>query len=429
MKEWLCPETGFFHYFYGKTFPSTPPTIPLYENLCLALSFFNLKTQEGVEEGKKLILKILPYQNSEGSFPVYLHEYPQTHDLFVGAYLLPPLYWILHDFGSVLTREIKSKIEACCLRGGEFLYNQYLEKQPSGHIAVKTISTLTAIGALLNKKEWTRLQLPQNLSFTQWSSSQHLADLYLASKDYARFLQGVWHHPTESYCGVAFKEFQEGFEPKITLLDFIMGSHHALTPHHTQAALIREKLQTAPPAYPYRAEGHEEGMKWLIRQEETWAAALVSKKEPSTLYSQPGMHLLRLLMKGESTHSFILPGNQLHSFDFEEKDKTLILYLTLSSEWNGNDKDLTREISFYADLKLVHAFDKGTVFNLGQPLTFSNLTMTIENYQGMGEFKGQILRGNRPSQILSDQVYDYKISLRTLRREPTCTLKVTLNIS
>lgn len=228
---------------------------------------------------------------------------------------------------------------------------------------------------------------------------------------------------------MAFKEFQEGFEPKITLLDFIMGTHHTPTPHHTQAALIREPLETTPPVYPYRAEGLEEGMKWLVRQEETWAAALVSKKEPSTLYSQPGMHLLRLLMKGETTHSFVLPGNQLHSFDFEEKDKTLILYLTLSSEWNGNDKDLTREIAFYADLKLTHPFDKGTVFNLGQSLAFSNLTMTIENHKGMGEFKGQILRGNRPSQILSDQVYDHKISLRTLRRDPTCTLKVTLNIS
>lgn len=100
------PRTGFIHLFPNE---ETTDTIPLYENFCFALALFRQKTADSVTEGKELLTRLLAFQNSDGHFPVYLHEFPRCHDFQMPLKIAPILIYLLRHFSAVLG-ELKSKI-------------------------------------------------------------------------------------------------------------------------------------------------------------------------------------------------------------------------------------------------------------------------------------------------------------------------------
>lgn len=71
----LSPRTGFVH---------QEELIPIYENFCYALALFRQKTKESIHSAFELVEKLLPFQASDGNFPVFLHEYPKCYDYHMG---------------------------------------------------------------------------------------------------------------------------------------------------------------------------------------------------------------------------------------------------------------------------------------------------------------------------------------------------------
>lgn len=102
-------ETGFVHYFYNKL-EGPYQAVPIYENFLFALALCRAKTVESVQEAKVLLDKLLAYQQPDGLFPIFLHDYPNCYDKYIGGKLLPPLYWLHHYFHLPLGKEMAEKL-------------------------------------------------------------------------------------------------------------------------------------------------------------------------------------------------------------------------------------------------------------------------------------------------------------------------------
>lgn len=404
-KSFVSPQTGMVHYFYH----GSPPyaTIPLYENFCYLLALFKTRTQEGVQDAMKLLSKLLHFQNQEGAFPVYLHEYPEVHDLFLNAYLLPPLQQLMQEFKLVLPQELKTRLARAIESMQLQLKKNYTEKKPKGHIAFKISQALK-----------------EELPFTE--------DHPVSSQLLERAPREFWHAAAETYVGPCYREFQEGFEPECTLYNLIFGTLYPrrLNPHHIQASLLREKVSLAPLAYPYLKNGPG----WAVFQEAAYAYSVLKKENPAPLFHQPGVHLFRLVIKGKDrVHTLVLPGGAIEAADYETSP-SLLLHLTLGAHSEVDDREKAKEVVFYHDLGPLATLPSGrsSVFALGDTLTLHydsvKVHLTFDLVEGSGDFAGHIGRANRPSQLLKEGVFDQTLFLRTLRRTPHAKIQVRLTI-
>lgn len=102
-------ETGFVHYFYQKV-EGPYQAIPIYENFLFALALCRVKSVESVQEAKVLIDKLLAYQMPNGLFPIYLHDFPNTYDKYIGKRLIAPLHLLHQYFHLPLGKEMSDKL-------------------------------------------------------------------------------------------------------------------------------------------------------------------------------------------------------------------------------------------------------------------------------------------------------------------------------
>ena len=86
----LSKMTGFIH-------SHEKEAIPLFENFAYALSLFKTRQKEQIEKGKELITKLFAFE-VEGSFPIYLHQYPKTYDACMPIKVLLVLTQIMKSF-------------------------------------------------------------------------------------------------------------------------------------------------------------------------------------------------------------------------------------------------------------------------------------------------------------------------------------------
>jgi hypothetical protein len=382
-KKYLSQQTGLVHYFYHAPFDSCHHTIPLYENFCYALALFHTKTQDSVEEGKKVLSRLLTFQNPEGAFPVYLHEFPQVNDHFLNAYLIEPLKKIERDYKSILGAELKDRLAEAIKKMKVQIQTQYDLIKPAGHIVSKI--------------------------------NQALGTSYPYHEE---FEQRRWHRPTSLLIGPSLKDFQEGYEPKIEVIDLEYDTPRTLSlnPHHIAASLIDDVKEMQEP------KPVEQGAGWYIYQDETFAYSLLEKRELGL--TQPGAHLFRLIAKGEKRlHTFVLPGVIGESMEFRVQGNVIEIDIGLKGEPG------TQEIVFYHDfLPTV-----GNVFYKNEPhhidLEGVKVNFSFDVVKGTGDFVGQKARGNRPAQIIKNGIaYDQMIFLRTLRRSEEATVRIKLEL-
>ena len=121
-------KTGYLHLFYHpKKELDHSHCIPLVENLYFAFALMQSKTSEMVLEGFSLTEKILSFQISEGEksghFPVYLHQYPDTSDLFWTLEVLTCLFYIARDCQSCMPKPLVEKLEKALLKALEACEN------------------------------------------------------------------------------------------------------------------------------------------------------------------------------------------------------------------------------------------------------------------------------------------------------------------
>jgi hypothetical protein len=312
----------------------------------------------------KALLERLLHFQVEGNFPVYLHEYPRCHDTFRGERILPALHWILTDFQAVLEGELKNRLK----------------------IAIQQIPRGQSFRAPSTPEEWAQSLIRGQMS---------------GSCDPSQALQH-WHPSLLTFVG---PHSQDKHEPAITLYDLFMGSlfntfsNRALLDHpiHLQASLIQPFPLPLPVPLPL----------------------------PSLLNLSP-CHLL--WGDAEHLHSLVLHAKN-SIIQKNEENFLITLPETVPEEGEGRT-----ELSLFCDIHPDHLIlinqKRATTFQLGDTVTLVSKGLKIElTFSGEGgQFFGHLLRANRPTQTNKGDAYDWQIALRTLSREPSCTVKLSVQM-
>ncbi len=246
------PQTKLVHLHYDKPFEERHDTIPLVENFLFALALLRTRMSENVLEAKGLLQHLLHFQNGEGNFPVYLHEFPKCREPFCGAKILPALYWIQKDFGHVLGSELSDNLKASAERIVRHCNSR--ETPPPPHIAI-----------LIEAYEGKPLSSPP-------TSPTAFACALIAAQMQGHPLDGLpwnsafefWHIGGESYEGPHEYDprYQEG--PYRLLYDFFMHTAYDTLPpisHPHPYALYAALIQ------PMEVQQKKEQKEFSVTQE------------------------------------------------------------------------------------------------------------------------------------------------------------------
>lgn len=366
-KKRQSPRTGFVHYFLQDE--SVSDTIPVFENFCFALALFREKTAESVHEGKAIIERLLAFQAPDGNFPVYLHDFPKCWDFHLGLKIAPVLIHVLREFGSVLNTAYKEMLESALKKmiqppknpAWESRYRACLGERPS--------------------------ELSQD--WFEWIVSDQL------------FEKGCsypipYHRELKVFLGAVSPQQKGEIEP--LPIEYILAEKEGFDkrllqdhPHQIYGGLL----------YPFSSSVETSGPF-------CWQDAFS-----------------RLLWKGETVHSLLLPGSV-------KKGECFVFTLASGVEIGRDD---LFEVVSYCDVSpetgLFINGQKGMVFYLGDRVSIRTpllqVDLRFEILEGEGEFCGQISRSNRPGQIACKgahayEAYDWQIGLRTLRRKGPCSI-------
>jgi hypothetical protein len=189
-------------------------------------------------------------------------------------------------------------------------------------------------------------------------------------------------------------------------------------------------------------------LEWVFGEEDGFSQRLL-KDHPhqmyiSSLFSRFGVakteqnsSLIQIFRK-EGGLSLFWGGVQLHSL-FVPSGKREGDFLTFDLVQPLDSSKEEREVLFFVDRSIETELfingKKGTVFELGDLILIQTAEIEIEAVftlvKGEGDFRGQISRGNRPSQISNTaerlyEAFDWMIALRSLRRTTPCQLRLAL---
>ncbi len=208
-----------------------------------------------------------------------------------------------------------------------------------------------------------------------------------------------WHPTLFTYLG---PQKQEKFEPALTLYDIFLGeftgefSLRALQDHpsHMRASLVQPYTMTKTPSAENQHLSHPLRFMWGTK---------------------------------EGLHSFVL------------ETKGAVEQETIYLQEGLVEDEI--EVAFF-----VSAFPENTIwveglkansFQLGDHLDIlsqdKKLTLKLSLISGEGRFFGQIFKANRPGQLCckkdNSECYDWKLSLRTLKRTGPCQIRATLSVN
>lgn len=250
--------------------------IPVIENLHFCLALLRAKTHETMQEAKLLLEKILYFQQlnpdlaNKGNFPVHLHEYPYCRDHYTAAKVVLSLYLIQRDFGSILGESLRQRLAASIQEAAAFAKtNLQSESCPLWlQMVTKAVDQDPICGSLASMK-------PQD--FSQESIGYMLAASYIAAPTLSQnwlleFVQNTFHNSSKTYIGPAFCYQKDGFTPKISLYDYMVGliaegfPERALQigPQHIQAALSFMVEDQVSNDLPVEMKGSCSNMTWHV---------------------------------------------------------------------------------------------------------------------------------------------------------------------
>lgn len=467
------PLTGFVHLCYQKPEEDEKSCIPIVENALYALALFHTRTMENINEGKELISKLLHLQSKEGefttgNFPVYFHEYPHCCDRLLVVNLLPPFYWILKLYASVLGTELKKKLEVSLLKGLEHSLKAYREKKLPFSFSLKIGASALAVGRLLQNQEWEKIGegIVQELCAPQALNSLYspgicgdvmislqmiYSEISLSSWGFLwTYLVKTWHRGTCCYIGPPLKDYQYGKEPQPTIYDLFFGvltgefSHRALLPSSCllQGVLIRPSQDQLPVfSYPFTYETEINGGKWHVEQGDHYAYCTFTYDQQALNLPEKGLHELRLIWGSQKlVHTFVCQGGNSKQTTLVNRADGVDFYFVLGEQPPVDDREKSREAIFYFDAfegqQITVEDQKTTTFQLGEHVNIVsdsfNIQVQFELVEGDGAFFGHLMKGNRPSQLANKgenryQSYDWQLFMRTLRRSDHCLLKASVS--
>lgn len=421
-------QTGFVHHNYQEKTQELAHTIPIYENLLFVLALFRTHRIESIEEGKEILWKLLPFQNSQtGTFPLYLHLYPEPAYIKDLVHHLAPLYWILKDYGHVIGHNLRNSLEHSVRLLLSFSLRQQKETKIPALCSFRLACAATAFGKWMHCEEWIhageegeKTALEQDFSVY---TSAELGEVWIGlqmiekSEENKKQFENLWNPTLCTYSGGHLFEPQERLEPAPSVYDLYMGlfakkfSKRALhtAPFHLQAALIRP------------------------------VDVSFSFTQQDPFFFVAGHPFKFLWGNQDLLHSFVCEGGEPLSIEVVREDHKTELFFTLKDKDFSEGKEKKGEIEFFIDFHpAVQFFKKDqpvNTFTMNEEISIKLgehcFKMTCTLLEGKGDFFGHIMRGNRPSQTANKgeqrfQSYHWLLFLRTVRREGPSKICVRL---
>jgi hypothetical protein len=470
-RSWQSPQTGYIHYCYQQQDEDLHHTIPLYDNALFALTLMSSRIAENIAEGKQILEGILNFHVhtgiAAGNFPVYMHEYPTCSNRLHAIDMIVPLYWIYRKFHHVIGSDMRSKLEGSLIAAAGYIRRQ--ENVPY-QLAMKGAVAVAAVGQMLGDshlreggQHWQQ-QIAASVDPRCWLSPSALSELLIAQQlqgckmadadqhSFSDHLTACWHSAAAAYCGPGWCEWQDHCEPQVTLYDYFMGYLTGKYPYRVfrdhpvqlEAILVQptDEWLTAI-EYPLEAHGEVAGMAWQIRQTPLWAYSLIAKGVDFPAAQEKTFVPAKLLWGAPTrTHALVCQGGNVTKSAFTAREDGFDLYFTLESPPSTENREKSREISFYVDLddalKLSVNGAAATTFRLDDQLRLEDgelaidIAFTLES--GQGNFFGHLMRGNRPSQLATKgkerfSAYDWQLFLRSTERSVPCVVKAAVTIA
>lgn len=459
-RNYQSTQTKFIHYFHGPFSEEKSDTIPLYENTLFVLALFRSRLMENMQEAKQLLCHLLAFQiqtplSFKGSFPLYLHHYPNCQDFAVTLKILTPFYWILKQFGSILGNELKHQLEQAIQLALEFCLKIHEEKPFSYPLAVRLAACQIAF-----KKNSSEIFNPLILQqLTSWHTTSHLSDILvglqmivpeLSQSPWQPLWQRIeetWHRQTASYMGPHIREWEEQGEAKATLYDLYAGyfSNQFSSRAEQQNIFQLQGVLVQPTADRFsfvekrRARGEYKQQNWQTFLYPNYAYTLFEKNHlPNPSLDKTWTTFRFVWGDLKKMFSFVCQGGQGEKVQVKQKDETFELIFDLNhsllEEMNHKEKvveffiSCTSDVQFKLNDQLTNTFklDQLLQLNLG-PFKF---TMQWKLLSGKGDFFGHWMYGNRPSQLDQEgsfaKAQDWTFFLRSLRHQEDCRIQVLL---
>lgn len=410
-KKKYSNKTGFLHHHHEKQSNSFE-TIPIFENFAFALALLRTRNVDNVAMAIDLVKKLRGFQNEEGFFPMYIHEFPQVnYNLNVDICIA--LFWIDREFFKLFDRELKKVlrrlIKACDKKSFCFSKNVLLKfKVLSSLFSKKRIDSLDF---LLDSKEDIKDML----------LAIQMVDLENKKKQSRDLLKkALSFYSSTDYIGPPIDLFQNESAPELTFSDlFVLSYLKKLSkidhPIFMLGGLIR------PVNFSIEADPFELDQWHCLRNK---GVSIISMKKSTPIDKRfRGFHLFRAFFK----NSLVCQDFE-SQFSSEIKEDHLILKFDLSKDIKLDQF----EIQFFTEMSSEVLVDntKATSFKCGDRISILNDDKkgVILSFFSDALFTGHILRSNRHSQLVKNRVlaFDYAIALRTIRRSSDCSVEVKI---
>lgn len=420
-KSLVSSQTGYLHY-YGQH-SEFHHTIPVLDNILLSLIWMKTKAAEQVQAGKALLASLLPLFR-EGNFPAFFHEYPECKDRFLGYKALLPLAIIYHQFGPYLGNELRKtlyEILQNLSKDCNDLPNILRLKQQCAQVLLGEHKTLSELN-------WQELTI-------ECCTEAALAYYAIQPKLPPALLQRLvkdWDSVRQCQSSVKIRQY--GFLPQITVYELLMYYLQGTVPARPdlptmhvllQAALLPEKCEDVLP----------------VNSQTSYSLKTASKTHAEPLHEDYRLHTLYALWGSANFPStFVCQVASNVVCDVSERADGADLVYTFKEPFSGSDDDFAKEISFYLSLpkdqKISFSLEDGiaNTFQQNETLTVMSNGMQIQlrfEVEGLGQFVGHVLPGNRPAQCADKgaqrfAVFDRQILLRTVSRSQESQMKVSI---
>ncbi len=406
--------------------------IAVYDNFLFCLALFRSKTHDNVLEAKKLLERLLYFQQlfaevpSLGNYPLYISDYPHCSDHLQALRCLTVKLWIVKEFSAILGAELKKRLDNSIAKLMDFL----LAIQQQVRLPYWAKCKLAACAACLG----STIELPDlqdRSDLRTWGDPACLAELIVAYqlhpssnwKPFWSYLSQVWHEPSKQYAGPAYKL---GFQHPhlLAAMALFSGTLDKLNNYPLFCALLTNVHELEKITYPSVVEGSNDRFSWKAQQYDDFAySTLFGRQSPEQM---PGFFPFYLVC---GPHSLAIQSPFGHSqtelvFEIapevflEEKEKAKALVLSFSDHPHN---------------RVLVLGQKATCFELSDTLevTLGKKTMPLSftRVSGDGEFVGHIVRGNRSGHCNERYTAtDVQIFLRALRGTTPTVVQVHLGL-
>lgn len=471
-RHFQSKQTGFVHYFHQAREGDPHQAISLYHNFLFVLALFRSRIIENINEGKGLLDRLLIFQNqlekSKGNFPVYLHDYPNCWDHFLGIYLLTPFFWILKYFGHILGQELKGKVEVAAKALFNYAAKLESEKKLPFYVHTRLSASKLAFGELwkdvnlLESGNRCLQNLQEQGDMDAWDSTESLSHLliglqmvYSNIKDspwqnFWKYVVKTWHYKTCTYIGPCIKEKQLREEPQVSLYDYLMnyfsGQNAArikiLQISQLEAALIHPSETVIENGSPLHLKGIQDSNQWSVLNEKEWGLTLLEWNGGSTPIEKIFTPFRFVFGDSMRAHTFVSQGNHCNKINYALEGSEVSLFFHSTEDADLENRDRQKEINFYLDfhegMQFFVAGASSNTFKLGEKVEIRSgsqkIEMVFDCLEGDGQFLGHISKGNRPSQIDPKgdnkfHAYDWHFFIRTVRRKGKCVLRARITNS